>query len=208
MRTIVVVGEGRASARPDLAVTTLGVEILAPTLAGATAEARSAMTGVLQALRSAGLEDRDLRTARYSVQLERPYNPQTGQQGEVTGYRVSNLVQARIKVLERVGVTLDQAVAAGANTVSGVSFTVSDPAILRDQARAAAMTDARSRAEQIANLAGVELGSLVQVSEAPGPAVVGPRETTFALVAQGTPMPIEGGELEMSLHLQVTYEIG
>src|SRR5215472_5055787 len=178
MRTIVVVGEGRASARPDLAVTTLGVEILAPTLAGATAEARRALTEVLQALRSAGLEDRDLRTARYSVQLE------------------------------RVGVTLDQAVAAGANTVSGVSFTVSDPAILRDQARAAAMTDARSRAEQIANLAGVELGSLVQVSEAPGPAVVGPRETTFALVAQGTPMPIEGGELEMSLHLQVTYEIG
>lgn len=78
MRTIVVVGEGRASASPDLVVTTLGVEVLAPTLAGATAEAGGALTRVLQALRSAALEDRDLRTARYSIQVERPYNPQTG----------------------------------------------------------------------------------------------------------------------------------
>lgn len=72
---------------------------------------------------------------------------------------------------ERVGAILDEAVAAGANTVSGVSFIVSDPAGLRDLARAAAMTDAQSRAEQLANLAGVELGPVMQVSEAPGPGV-------------------------------------
>jgi len=112
--TITVAGEGRITARPDLAITTLGVDVHATSLSEAMAEAAGTMERVWQALRGAGLQDADLRTVRYSVQVERPYNQKTGRPSDSPGYRVVNLVEARIPDLNRVGVILDEAMARGA----------------------------------------------------------------------------------------------
>jgi uncharacterized protein len=156
--TITVAGEGRVAARPDLAVTTLGVDVYATGLGEAMAEAAGTMERVWQSLRGAGLQDPDLRTARYSVQVERPYDQKTGRPSDSPGYRVVNLVEARIRDLNRVGAILDDAIAAGANSVVGVAFTVADAGSLESQARAAAMADARGRAEQLARPVGAALG--------------------------------------------------
>src|SRR5262245_43056076 len=101
--TITVAGEGRVAARPDLAVTTLGVDVYATSLSEAMAEAAGTMERVWQTLRGAGLQDADLRTVRYSVQVERPYHQGTGRASDSPGYRVVNLVEARIRDLTRVG---------------------------------------------------------------------------------------------------------
>src|SRR5262244_7270 len=111
--TITVAGEGRVAARPDIAITTLGVDVYATSLSEAMAEAAGTMERVWQTLRGAGLQDADLRTARYSVQVERPYDQKTGRPSDSQGYRVVNLVEARIRDLGRVGVILDEAIAAG-----------------------------------------------------------------------------------------------
>lgn len=205
MGTITVAGEGRVAARPDLAVTTLGVDVYATGLGEAMAEAAGTMERVWQSLRGAGLQDADLRTARYSVQVERPYDQRTGRPSDSAGYRVINLVEARIRDLNRVGAILDEAIAAGANSVIGVAFTVADADSLESQARAAAMADARGRAEQLARLAGVELGSVVQISEG-GTAVPTPRVEVRALAAVSYSTPIEGGELWITARVQATYE--
>ena len=205
MGTITVAGEGRVAARPDLAVTTLGVEVYATTLGEAMAEAAGSMERVWQALRGAGLQDADLRTARYSVQVERPYDQKTGRPSDSPGYRVVNLVEARIRDLNRVGAILDDAIAAGANSVVGVVFTVADAGSLESQARAAAMADARGRAEQLARLVGAELGPVVQISEGGMVAPV-PRIELRQMAEVHHSMPIEGGELAVTARIQATYE--
>ena len=203
MGTITVAGEGRIAARPDLAILTLGVEIHATTLAEAMDEASGTMGRVLQAMRAAGLTDADLRTARYSVQVD--YDQKTGRPSDSAGYGVVNLVEARVRDLNRVGPVLDEAVAAGANKVLAVTFDVADSGSLENQARAAAMADARGRAEQLARLAGVELGSVVQISEG-GAVVPIPRVEVRALAAVSYSTPIEGGELWITARVQVTFE--
>lgn len=205
MGTITVAGEGRIAAKPDLAVTTLGVDVYATTLAEAIGSAGHTMSRVLQTLRAAGLQDADLRTTRYSVQVERAYDQKTGRPADATGYRVVNMVVARIHDLTRVGTVLDEAVAAGANNVIGVTFTVADSRVLGDQARAEAVADARARAEQIAHVAGVELGPLVQISEG-GLRPHVPTMEARALTTMADSVPIEGGELEITAHVQATYE--
>ena len=201
MGTIAVAGEGRITARPDLAITTLGVDVHATSLSEAMAEAAGTMERVWQALRGAGLQDEDLRTVRYSVQVERPYDQKTGRPSDSASYRVVNLVESRIRELNRVGPILDEAIAAGANSVIGVAFTVADAGSLESQARAA---DARRRAEQLAQLVGAELGPVVQISEGGmvAPLPVEPRG--LAPVSQST--PIEGGELAITARIQATYE--
>ena len=204
--TITVAGEGRVAAKPDLAVTTLGVDVYAATLGEAMAEAAGTMERVWQTLRGAGLQDADLRTARYSVQVERPYDQKTGRPSDPPGYRVVNLVEARIRDLTRVGAILDEAIAAGANSVIDVAFTVADADSLESHARAAAMADARSRAEQLARLVGAELGPVVQISEG-GMVVPIPRFEVREVAARFQhSMPIEGGELGITARIQATYE--
>jgi uncharacterized protein YggE len=203
--TITEVGEGRASGPPDVAVLTLGVDLVAPSLARAVAGAAETMTRVMEALRGAGLDEGDLGTARYWVNVERWRDPTTGRLGDVTGYRVGNLARARVRPAGRVAAVLERAVGAGANNVASLTFSVEDPDALRDTARAAAMADARTRAGQLARLGGVELGRLLQVSEviglAPEPATDGGERGT-------APSPVAAGEQECSARLQVTYEIG
>ncbi|HKF17720.1 MAG TPA: SIMPL domain-containing protein [Candidatus Dormibacteraeota bacterium] len=204
MGTITVAGEGRITARPDLAITTLGVDVHATSLSEAMAEAAGTMERVWQALRGAGLQDADLRTVRYSVQVERPYDQKTERPSDSASYRVVNLVESRIRELNRVGPILDEAIAAGANSVIGVAFTVADAGSLESQARAAAMADARGRAEQLAQLVGAELGPVVQISEGGmvAPLPIEPRG--LAPVSHST--PIEGGELAITARIQATYE--
>lgn len=204
MGTITVAGEGRIAARPDVAVTTLGVEVYAATLREALAEAGGTMERVGQALRGAGIQDADMRTIRYSVQVERPYDQKTGRPSDASSYRVVNLVEARVRDMVRVGAILDVAIAAGANTVISVAFTVADAGSLESQARTAAMADARGRAEQLARLVGAELGPVVQISE--GMVAPVPRFEARGLVPLTDSMPIEGGELDITARIQATYE--
>ncbi|MGK3965131.1 SIMPL domain-containing protein [Sorangium sp. So ce118] len=71
VNTITVVGRGEVSAKPDVARTQLGIEVLAPTVDEATRTAAARMTEILAALRKAGIADKDIQTSNYSIQLVR-----------------------------------------------------------------------------------------------------------------------------------------
>ena len=105
----------------------------------------------MAALREAGVAQDDLRTEQISVY------PRTGEDGlSVTGYDASNTVRATIRDLDRAGPTVDAAVAAGADQVSGPTLTVSDAESQYADAVDAAFDDARARAEAIAEKADQE----------------------------------------------------
>jgi uncharacterized protein YggE len=209
-RSITVVGEGKVSVTPDVAEANVGVEVLAPTVKEATAEAKERMTAIMAALEKAGIAGKDIQTSSYSIYFER--YPEVMATTEATppevegNYRVSNMVRVKIRDLDKIGAVLDEVIEAGANNVYGVNFTLDDPSEVRSQARAKAIDNAKAKAQELAGLNGVSLGEVLQVSEVIGgsfPTIGMPMAVEYA----GGGGPISPGELEFSVQIQVTYAI-
>ncbi|HMT22557.1 MAG TPA: SIMPL domain-containing protein, partial [Promineifilum sp.] len=109
-------------------------------------------------------------TTNYSLYAEQIYGDR-GPEG-IAGYRISNQVNVKIRDIALVGDVLAAVTEAGANAIYGVNFSVADPAALEAEARAAAMDDARKRAESLAELGGVALGDIQVISEVVGTPVM------------------------------------
>ncbi len=196
-RSLTVVGQGRASGKPDLAQASLGVETYAATVAEAMQQNSTKMEAVLAKLKELGIAEKDIQTANFSINLERQGPQDSGQ------YRVSNMVQVKIRDLTKVGAVLDAGVQAGVNQVWGVSFALEDQAALETEARAKAMEDARSRAEALAKLTSVQLGQVLTIQEGSSswPIYGG----AFGKGADAG--PVSPGEVELSFQVQVSYAI-
>jgi uncharacterized protein YggE len=200
-RGIVVNGVGRVSARPDTAVASIGVEARAPRLADATAEVDRTMREVLARLKAPDGRVADVRTLVYSIDpIAEPRQPADAS-ARIVGYHVSNIVQVRTGDVEGLSRIVDGAVAAGANFVRDVRFTLDDASASEAQARALAMRDAVSRARQLATAAGVTLGKLVSVRDA------SPVRPVTRMALAGGPGPVESGQLEVIVSLEARYEI-
>lgn len=206
--TLRVNGEGRVTAEPDIAVLSIGVEALAKALSDATKDADARMGRIVDALQGAGVEPRDVRTTRYDVGMERRFDPKTGTQGEIIGYRVVHelRVVVRQKDPARVGAALDAALRAGSNLVHSVSFEKEDATAERSRALALAIEAARAKAEVMARAAGVTLGEVREVNEAGGmgpPVLRSMKAAEFA--ASGA--PLQGGDLEFTAAVDVAFAI-
>jgi uncharacterized protein len=203
-RLLRVTGEGRASAAPDVAVASFGVETSARVLADASQETDSRMRRILEALKAAGVALKDVQTTRYDVGIERRPDPKGGE-GQVSGYRVATEVRATVRQLARVGSIIDAVVKAGSNQVHSLAFLKDDPTPERNRALAAAVASARAKAEEMAKAAGVQLGEVREVIE--GGAAPLPRMPRVAMMAATTGAPVEAGELEYTAQVEVTFSI-
>lgn len=203
---IVVSGEGRVEAAPDEALVQLGVEARGATVEEARQKAARAQTGLIDALLGEGVEQRDIQTSRLSVAPDYEY---TEKGRNLLGYVVANMVQVRLRALQRIGPTLDAALAAGGDVVrlDGITFRLSDPEAVEAQAREEAIAQARQRAQQVANALGVTLGEAIAIEEAPGQGP--PRPVMMRLEAadaQAT-TPVEPGAVEVRVELRVRWLI-
>lgn len=208
-RTITVVGEGKTSIKPDVARVNIGVEVMKPTVQEASAENKATVEAVLATLEAAGVESRDIQTSGYSVYVER-----WGAEGPLPEddlrYRVSNNVNVKVRDLESVGKLLDAAIEAGANNIYGVEFALDDPSEAQSQARAKAVENAKAKAEELAGLAGVELGQIVSLSEvigASGGFYTGMLASSSFMGGGGGGTPVSPGELEITYQIQTVYAI-
>jgi uncharacterized protein YggE len=200
---IVVVGRGKAEARPDVAILQLGVEARRPTVAAAREAAAQAQTALLAALRANGVAEDRIQTQAFSVQPDFDY-AETGRR--LRGYVVSQSIRVRASVDEQLGAAIDAAVSAAGDEVrfDGISFEVSDPAAVRAQARERAVADARRVAEELARHAGVELGEPIAIEEV-GASVPGPY--MMRAEAADTATPIAPGMSETELEVRVRFAI-
>ncbi len=113
-----------------------------------------------------------------------------------------------IRDIDRVGDVLAAVTEAGANNIFGVYFSVSDPAALETEARAAAVADARERAASLAELGGVNLGDVQVISELIGQAAPFPRTLGGFDMAEAAMAPsISPGQLSYNVQIQVTFGI-
>jgi uncharacterized protein YggE len=210
LRTITVVGQGSVRVQPDVARISIGVETSAEVVDDAVAENELKMEAVLDALREMGIEDKDIQTMHYSIQIERYPEPTPrvlgaeSEEAQAT-YRVSNMANVTVRDLEAVGAVLDAVIEAGANNVWGVSFDLDDPEAAQATAREDAVADAKARAGALADLGGVTLGPVMAMSE-----VIGGGPVPLAMAAEramGGGGSISPGEVEITYSLQVVYFI-
>lgn len=164
-RQISVTGVGTAWLEPDMAVITFGVDVTEYSAAEAVDRASDLMDGAREAAMSLGVDEEDIATSSYSMWTEYEYDEYTYEYTDVLLYHVSDYASLKLYDTEEVGDVLAALVRGGANYISGVSFSISDKTPVYDEARLMAVEDARNRAEQLAEAAGVTLGEPTMISE-------------------------------------------
>jgi uncharacterized protein YggE len=208
-RTIHVSGDGQVSVQPDVAVLTLGVQTDAGTAGEAMLQNSRQAQALIDALKQAGVAAKDIQTQQIQLQPRyqtgQPANSQTGGSGEpeLVGYTAINTVQVRVTDLSKVGQLLDAAVAAGGNRIQGIAFEVSDSSAALDLARTAAWQDAQQKAQQLARLAGGQLGAVLTVDESSQTPV--PFVQASAALGRAAAVPIEPGTQTLTVHLDVNW---
>lgn len=205
VRKVNITGEGRVALEPDLVMMLLGVDIGRPTLTAAQSEAAETMDAVMAALHDAGVVEADIQTSTYSISLERDY---TRSGSPVTGYRVYHLVTVKSRDVDGAGATLQAAIDAGANNVQSVWFALEDTTAATRQARELAVTDAREKAGELAQLADAELGDVLTISE--GVSVPSAPEYRGSDSGSDTPSPaapITPGLTEVTVTVSMVWEL-
>lgn len=204
---ITVIGRGEAFGEPDEARVQIGAETFAESVAEATSGNEENVQAIMAALQEIGIAAEDIQTSNYSLWAEQVYGDK-GPEG-IAGYRVSNQVNVRIRDIEKVGQVISAATEAGANNIHGVSFTVAEPGDLEIEARQAAISNARQKAQSLAEMSGVELGEIVSLSEVIGqPTPVLERLASGGAGAADAAVPsISPGEQSYTVQIQVTFAI-
>ncbi|HMM07629.1 MAG TPA: SIMPL domain-containing protein [Paracoccus solventivorans] len=195
--TIDVQGEGRTNVAPDLATVSIGVTTQAETAAQAMADNATRQSAIIEVLRAQGIAPEDLQTQGLNLSPMQDYSRE-GQPPLITGYQAQNIVTARVRDIPQLGALLDAMVEAGATDVRGISFTREDAAAAEDEARAAAVVEARRRAEVIAQAAGMVLGPLQSLTDATRSGGPRPMEMMMARAADAQSTPIEAGQLTIT----------
>lgn len=204
-----VTGQGEVMAVPDIASLRLGVEARADTVAEAQAEASEAMNKVIEALKDNGVAEEDIQTQQFGIYPMTRWNERKDEE-EIIGYRVTNMVVAKLREVDRVGEIIEAVAEAGGDLtrMQSISFTVGDPTPYYEEARSKAIENAKDKAAQLADLAGVELGKPTYISEGPVYRPEVPRYFPEIEEEMAAPQPpISPGELKIMVSVQVVYAI-
>lgn len=199
---VTVTGEATVSVRPDLASIRAGVMSQGKTAQEASDSNSRDMTAVLAAIKDVGIAEKDVQTTRLS--LTPLLDPNRAGKQRTVGFQANNQVVITIRDVGKLAAIIDRLVGAGANDISGIQFIVADPSKALDEARAAAIADAKRKAEIYAQAAGVRLGRAVMILE-DGTSTPGP----FAgkVMAARAPIPVASGEETLRAAVTVSFQL-
>ncbi len=204
-----VSGQGKVTAVPDIATLRLGIEAQQVSVAEAQTKAKDAMDRVMTALTANGIAKKDIQTQSFSIRKVTKWD-RVKEEEVVIGYRVTNMVTAKIRDIDKTGAIIDAVAEAGGDItrIDDISFSVDDPSDYYKEARQEAMAEAKAKAEQLAGLAGVTLGKPTYISEGIS-YPVSPREVVVMekAMAAAPETAISPGEMEINLSVQVVYAI-
>jgi uncharacterized protein len=199
--TIEVLGEGAAVAIPDRAVVVLGAVTEGPVLNAVQTDNAKAVTKIINSILQVNIPREKIKTSDYRIEVQ--YDYQDGKQ-IFRGYKVTHLLQI---VTDRVGETgklLDTAVSNGANTVTSIQFTSTQPEIYENQALLLAIRNAQQKAVTIANTLKVALAAVPSHIQEHS-RTTEPLPFTTSLHMESSVTPIEPGQLTIYAAVRVWY---
>lgn len=207
--TVTVTGSGLVSVSPDVADVTIGVSIQKPTVKEARSAAASTMATVVASIKKNGVAAKDIVTTNVSLSPVYDYSS-SGKAPKLVGYEFGNSVKATVRNLDSLAAVIDDAAAAGATTIQGISFRLDDPKPVEAQARQLAMSDAKAKADALVAAAGVSIKGVVSISET----TTTPSQAYYAMgqaldaKAAAVPTPIQTGTTDVQIVVTVAYLIG
>jgi len=206
-RTIEVSGSGEAQAPPDLATLEVAIETHAPTAAEAAGGNAALAQKVTEALKAKLGDKGSMWTGGYSLSPEYRENHNTGKP-TITGYRADNSITVETGALDLVGPLIDGAIAAGANRVNSLDYSLRDNTKARSAAITKASRDALAQAQALASALNVKLGRIIKastISEIVRPIPM--MRAEFSAMATSPPTPVMAGQLTVPATVSLTYEI-
>jgi hypothetical protein len=196
---------GDVSRVPDLATISAGVVSRAATATSAIQQTAARMARVRDALRRAGIADRDIQTS--NVSLSPDYVYANDQPPKLSGYSASNQVTVRFHDIAGTGKILDALVEEGANQISGPNLSVEHPEAALDEARAKAVAAGRARADLYARSLGMRVARIVSLAETGGYAPPPPMPMVMAARAERDQTSIDPGEQKLQVTVAMIFEL-
>jgi uncharacterized protein len=202
--TVTASGSGTTQATPDTAEMWFGVTTTSSNAQSALDDASKVGEQIAAAVKKQGVAAEDIQTRDVSV-----YPQTTDQNGKqvISGYQASLNVQVKVRDIAKLGEVISAANAAGANNISGPSFTIADPGPARATAINTAVADARTTAEAMAQAAGKSVGDVVSMSSSDVGSVPMPMAMSASDAAGAAKVPIEPGQLDITASVVVVFEL-
>jgi uncharacterized protein YggE len=203
---ITVIGQGRINVVPDMANITMGVTSQGKTASDALSENSNIMNGVIGALKEAKIDAKDIQTTGLNLQPIWNHRQNNGEAPKIEGYRAMNNLAVHVRDLNELGAILDVVTKTGANNFNGLQFDVKDREAVTNDARVAAIHNAREKAELYAFAAGVSLGEVLDISEILAQSA--PRNMRMAEAMSASAVPISEGTLDVNASVKVIFALG
>lgn len=205
-RLISVTGEAELQVKPDMATMRFGVENTAADARTAQRDNSAVMSKVIEAIYAQGISKDDVQTANFNLYPIYEWQGERSEKQVLVGYRCSNTVVVNLKDLSKIGIVIDAATSAGANNVYGISFGLQNPNAYRPTLLAAAVNDAKAKADIMAKAAGYTITGVQRMSDG-YTTVVGIQESirSSAKVMMDASVPIETGSLTVRATVQIDY---
>ena len=203
-RQVTVVGSGEVQGRPDTLTAQISIEATAPDVTAAMNQTSDRMQAVINALVNSGIDKTDIATT--NVTLQPQYGG--GDSPSIISYQASNSVTVKIRNLNTASQTLGLIGTTGgdATRINSVSYAIDDDSQLVRDARTRAFDDAKDRAEQYAQLAGLTLGDVISISESAGTTPPTPTPTPMPRAAMEA-VPLEPGQQTVSFSVTAIWEL-
>jgi uncharacterized protein len=210
-KTIEISATEKVQVPAETATLKIGYQNQASSKDAAYAENTRTANKVVQALLDAGVPKDAIETESLNLARDEDRYGTTSQQPATYSASQEWLIQSKASEAQRI---VDIAVAAGANQIESVDWTVADPQRLDDRAYAAALARAKAVAGQTAAQTGVKLGAIISVANSASPANrFGPKDKELMAVevsAAKLAMPmlkLQPGTVERDASVTITYAI-
>lgn len=207
-RTIALEALGKVTAKPDIAVTTMGMTVDGETVSEAQAENTRIMNNLIAQLKQLGIEEKDVKTSDYNVYPRYDYLEDEG--SVLKGYTVSQNVTVKIRDLSVVSNVISLAGQVGANNVGGLSFTIDEVDVYLDEARQDALKKIGEKAKILRESLGVRFVGIVSYNEYSGNGLPTPiynlKAMDFGMGGEALPT-IESGSNDVTLNVSIVFEI-
>ena len=206
-RYITLTGVGTISVVPDAVRFNATVSVLGSTNAAALSSATKSAAAVRAALKTAGIATKDVRSANISVYPEYNWTQEAGT--KITGYRASQSFDVLVRTASKAGSIIEAVVTAGGDSVQlgGVIPTTLNPSAATEDARAAAVANAKSKASSYAKLLGTSIGKVLSLEEQSSPVYSSPFPTAKAGAADAAAIEIDLGEQDVTVTITVRWAL-
>ena len=206
--TVSFTGEGKVTAKPDIA--TISASILTQAVDSKTAQDSNSVksNAVDSFLKKQDIDEKDIKTSGYNVTPQYKYPPYGGQ-ATITGYQVTQSYEIKVRDLDKISTILSGLVSAGANQVNNLGLQIENPDEIQAQARQIAIDNAKKKAGELEDQVGITLGKIVNFTEGSGgyPVPMYYDLKASSIGGGGSEPTISIGENDVIVSVTITYQI-